>query len=80
MTAIIMMQIYLTKTHNRRQTTADKDNDVTVYNHTLRLVPNSCKLGFGKEYLASCIQRGDKIHVRCNLCHTSINNIRSAKK
>ena len=57
------------KTCNRRATTADNDHDVTVCNHTLELVSNSCKLGYAKEYQLSCIQKGDKISVQCNSCH-----------
>lgn len=59
------------KTHNCCATTADKDHNVTVCNHTSGLEPNYCKISFGKEYLASCIQNCGKIPVRCNSCHRS---------
>ena len=65
------------KTRNHQAATTDKDNDVTVYNYSSGLEPNTDKLAFAKEYLESRIWKGNTIYMRCNAYFRSIDKIRS---
>ena len=68
------------KTRNFSATMTDKDNNITLCNHSCGLVQNSDKLQFAKDYLASFIQKGDTLLVHCNTFHRSIDNCKSVKK